>query len=108
MSGPLSTSAPPSVGPALLCATSAPRSSPEIISGAADWHGHAARHTTLARTAESRKLQSLHRLFQIRIGHDDQVVFRAARGLNSLAVGGARLIDVPGNCRRADERYGSH
>ena len=78
------------------------------IGDLADRYRDAACHAALARTTKRRELERAHSLVEIGIGHDDQMVFGAARRLHSLAVLRSRRIDVAGDRRRADKRDRSH
>ena len=56
------------------------------IARLADGHGHAAGHAPLAGAAEGRRGERFHGLIQLGVGHDDEVVLRAAGRLHALAV----------------------
>ena len=79
----------------------------ELFGGVADHDGGAARHATLARAAEGGFDHATHGPFDVGVGHDDDVVLRAAVGLDALAVPRARLVDGAGDGRAADEADGA-
>ncbi|MDT4820639.1 hypothetical protein FQZ97_537850 [compost metagenome] len=66
--------------------------------------GHADSHAALAGRTVGGADQGVHHLVDIGVGHDHQVVLRAAQGLDALAVARAGLVDVIGDGRGADER----
>src|SRR6476660_6969928 len=79
------------------------------------WSGHltdgyqdAPRKTSLAGSAESGADDGLGGFVEVGIGHDDEMVFRAAQRLHALAVFSGVLINVLGDGRRADERDSAH
>ena len=69
------------------------------IGNATHGHGQTAGHAAFAGTAEGRGLNGFDGLIQIGIGHDDEMVFRPAGGLHSLAVARAGFINVLGHIR---------
>jgi hypothetical protein len=77
-----------------------------LVRHVAHQHRHADRHAALAGRAVARADKRIHRLVDVRIGHDHHVVLRAAQRLHALAVVGAGFIDVVGNGRGADEAHG--
>ena len=74
----------------------------------ADRHHHRQGHAALAGRTKGGPRQVLDHLIHVGVGQDDAVVLGAAHGLHALMVGRARLIDVVGDVRRADEADGVH
>ncbi len=103
MTGPMSTAPPESVGPTFIALPTFTRPSTSGIGNAADGHGQTAGHAAFAGTAEGRSLNGFDSLIEIGVGHDDEVVFRAAGGLHALAVARAGFVNVLGDVGRADE-----
>jgi hypothetical protein len=68
-------------------------------------HGnrHRDRHAAFAGRAVGRAHQCIDRHVEVGIGHDHHVVLRPTECLHPLSVGGARLVDVPGDRSRTDE-----
>ena len=108
MTGPMSTSAPPSVGPTFIRpAMSQSRST----SGSAILPTGTATLPAMQRSPAQPKADGwtrLHRLVEVGVGHDDQVVLGPAGRLHALAVPRAGLVDVLRHGRRADERDRRH
>ena len=109
MTGPMSTSAPPSVGPTFILPAFRTSLSTSAI-------GDVARPATATLPAMQRspaqpKAEACMRrdgLIQIGVGHDDQVILRAAGRLHAFAVLRAGFVDVLGDAGRADERDRAH
>ena len=80
----------------------------ERVADFSDRHGETAGHAAFAGAAERGRLNGFDCLIQIGIGHDDEMVLRAAGGLHSLAVRRAGGVNVLGNCGAADKRNRSH
>ena len=66
------------------------------------------RHAALAARAVRRAHERADGVVDVRVGHDDGVVLRAAEGLDALAVRAALAIDVLCNRGRADEAERLH
>ena len=64
------------------------------------------RHAPLARRAVGRRHGRVGGHVDVGVGQHEHVVLGAAQRLDALAVAGARLVDVAGDRRRADERDG--
>ena len=82
----MSTFSLPSVGPTRMLAGDVDEAFDDGVARLADRHRHAARHAALAGAAVGRRDERLHRLIQVGIGHDDEMVLRAAGRLHALAV----------------------
>ncbi len=76
------------------------------VARCADRHGQAAGHAALPGAAVGAGGEGLDGLIDVGVGHDDQVVLRAAGRLDPFAVGRAGLVDVLGDAGGADERDG--
>ncbi len=63
--------------------------------------------TALAGTTEGAIADNLGVRLHIRVGQDDDMIFRAALALHSLAPGGPFGVDVAGDRGRADEADGA-
>jgi len=104
---PISTSAPPSVGPTL--SRLAPWQSRSTKGSATLPTGRAMlRPCTLAGTTEGRELERADSLVEVGIRHDDQMVFRPPAAWTRFAVPRAGLVDMPATAssrrtRRADQ-----
>ena len=64
------------------------------------------RHAALTRRAISRAHQGICRHVQIRIGHNQHVIFRAAQRLHALVVIGCGCVNIFGDGRGADKADG--
>src|SRR5215469_8001274 len=68
--------------------------------------GDTDRHATLAGRSVGRTDQSVHRLVQVGVRHDDQVILCAAECLHALAQLRAARVEASGDRGRADEAQG--
>ena len=76
------------------------------MGGVADGHGGRTGHAAFAGATEGRLDEAGGRIADVRIGHDENEIFRAAGGLDAFAVGGAGFVNVFRDRRRADEGDG--
>ena len=67
-----------------------------------------ARHAAFARAAESSLRQAFHGLRDIRVRHHHNVIFRSAIRLHAFPVPRPRLVNIPRDRRRSDERNRAH
>ena len=78
-----------------------------LLRAANDDRGRA-RHATFARAAKRRLDDAARGVLHVGVGHEDDVILRAAVGLHALAVLRAGFVDVARDRRRADERNRLH
>src|SRR6185312_16066676 len=74
----------------------------QVVGRAADRHRGRDRHAPLAGRTERRGDEVIAGVVDAGVGEDDRVVLGPAESLHPLAVGGAGLVDVAGDRRRAD------
>ena len=77
----------------------------ERVADVADCDRDGDRHAALAGRAVAGADQRVGGLVEIRVGHHDEMVLRAAERLHALAVLRAVRVDVLGDRRRADEAH---
>ena len=108
MTGPMSGCVLTSVGPTLIARAASTNEGNKSIGGCADGERGRARHAAFAGTTEGGGRESFDGARDVGVGHDDDVVFRSAIGLDAFAVAGAGFENVFRDRRRADEGNGAH